>query len=341
MTPKQTAECLKKRELLIAKATAYKAGKDGRAICRDKKSGKIRIPKNLSPSNICKDGKNELLFSGIHNRTIFTGGVKSETDNLAVLRRMDSEAVDLIYLDPPFNSNRDYFAAVGTVAEELDSFFTDTFARDDRWYALQDIILNENKAIYAAIKAAEAANGKSTGSYLTFMAVRLMEMRRVLKSTGSIYLHCDSTMSHYLKMLMDGVFGQDNFVNDITWKKYRGKKVNAKLKFSTATDRLLRYAKNKKKAFFLMPFTPLDEDYVRRTYRHDDDDGKGPYRFGGRISDRKYYLANSRGIPTTDLWTDIPEINGKSAEDTGYPTQKPLALLTRIQQRQSVRTISV
>ena len=99
-------------------------------------------------------------------------------------------------------------------------------------------------------------------------------------------------------------------------------------KFSAVVDSILFYAPAG--ATFNGSWSPLDPAYVAKAYRHDDNDGKGKYRYGGRIRDRKYYLADSRGTPATSLWDDIPELNGTSKEMTGYPTQKPVALLERI-----------
>ncbi|MDE2815572.1 MAG: DNA methyltransferase [Chloroflexota bacterium] len=137
------------------------------------------------------------------NRTLWTG------DNLDILRGMNSECVDLIYLDPPFNSNQDYSAPVGSAA--AGAAFKDTWTLsdvDDAWHGM---IAESHPALYGIIDAARPAHGKGMKSYLIMMAVRLLEMHRVLKPTGSIYLHCDDTASHYLKLLMDSVFGANQF----------------------------------------------------------------------------------------------------------------------------------
>ena len=126
-------------------------------------------------------------------------------DNLDIMRGMNSECVDLIYLDPPFNSNRDYAAPIGSLA--AGAAFKDTWTLkdvDDAWHGE---IAEQHPAVYAIIDAAGVAHGKGMKSYLIMMAVRLMEMQRILKSTGSLYLHCDPTAGHYLKMLLDAVFG--------------------------------------------------------------------------------------------------------------------------------------
>ena len=123
----------------------------------------------------------------VANRTLFTG------DNLDIMRGVNSESVDLIYLDPPFNSNRDYSAPIGS--EAAGSAFKDTWSLSDVDEAWHGEIAEQNQAIYSVIGTAGEAHGKGMKSYLIMMAVRLLEMRRVLKETGSIYLHCDPTAS--------------------------------------------------------------------------------------------------------------------------------------------------
>ena len=145
------------------------------------------------------------------DKTIWTG------DNLDILRGMNSECVDLIYLDPPFNSNRDYEAPVGSQA--AGAAFKDTWILSDLDVAWMGLIADEQPAIANLLHSASLTHGKGMQSYLTMMAVRLLEMCRVLKPTGSIYLHCDPTASHYLKLLMDAVFGALQFRNEITWQR--------------------------------------------------------------------------------------------------------------------------
>ena len=143
------------------------------------------------------------------NRTLWTG------DNLDILRGLNSESIDLIYLDPPFNSNKNYEAPVGSKA--AGAAFKDAWTLSDLDVAWMGLIADEKPALAHTLNAAGHSHGKGMQSYLTMMAVRLLEMRRVLKDTGSIYLHCDPTASHYLKQLMDAVFGQGNFRNEVVW----------------------------------------------------------------------------------------------------------------------------
>ena len=147
------------------------------------------------------------------DKTIWTG------DNLDIFRGMNSETVDLIYLDPPFNSNRNYAAPVGSQA--AGAAFKDTWTLSDLDVAWMGFIADEQPAMYQVLQAAGLTHGKGMQSYLCMMGVRLLEMRRVLKDAGSIYLHCDPTASHYLKLLMDAVFGRSSFRNEVVWSYRR------------------------------------------------------------------------------------------------------------------------
>ena len=146
--------------------------------------------------------------TNIKPKTIFTG------DNLPIMRGINSESVDLIYLDPPFNSNANYAAPIGSKAAGAE--FKDTWTLDDVDNAWLDLIETKYPALNRVIHAAMTNSDKS---YLIYMAARLLEMKRILKDTGSIYLHCDPTMSHYLKLVMDAVFGKGNFRNEVVWRR--------------------------------------------------------------------------------------------------------------------------
>ena len=128
------------------------------------------------------------------------------------MRGMNSESVDLIYLDPPFNSKADYAAPIGSRAAGAE--FKDTWTLQDVDIAWLDLIENKHPKLWRVIQAARTNSDKS---YLIYMAVRLLEMQRLLKPAGSIYLHCDPTMSHYLKLVMDAIFGRGNFRNELIW----------------------------------------------------------------------------------------------------------------------------
>ncbi|MDE2848104.1 MAG: site-specific DNA-methyltransferase, partial [Gemmatimonadota bacterium] len=140
------------------------------------------------------------------NETMWTG------DNLPILRGMNSESIDLIYLDPPFNSKTNYAAPIGSKAAGAE--FKDTWTlRDIDLAWLLDFEKNHPKIT----RFVHAVDSDSDKSYLIYMAPRLLEMRRLLKPTGSIYVHCDPTMSHYLKLILDLIFGRTNFRNEIVW----------------------------------------------------------------------------------------------------------------------------
>ena len=144
----------------------------------------------------------------IKSKTIFTG------DNLPIMRGINSKSIDLIYLDPPFNSKTNYAAPIGSKAAGAE--FRDTWTLSDVDNAWLDLIETKYPALN---RVTHAAMTNSDKSYLIYMAARLLEMKRILKDTGSIYLHCDTTMSHYLKLVMDAVFGKGNFRNEVVWKR--------------------------------------------------------------------------------------------------------------------------
>lgn len=195
------------------------------------------------------------------NRTMWTG------DNLDIMRGMNSDSVDLIYLDPPFNSNRTYSAPIGS--EAAGAAFKDAWTLDDVDLAWHGEIAEREPPLYAVIDTAGQAHGKSMKSYLMMMGVRLLEMRRLLKDTGSLYLHCDDAASHYLKMLMDAVFGKGMFRNEIIWKRVSNH--NDAGRFGRTADRLLFYGSEIDRAAARVP---LAEDNVTSKYRHKDKVGK-------------------------------------------------------------------
>ena len=255
------------------------------------------------------------MQANIQNRTVFTGTKDSDGDCLNVMRGMDTQSIDLIYLDPPFNSKKQWDAPIGSAA--AGASFKDRWTYDDIKAEWMGQIADTNPALYAVIDAAGMTGGKPDKSYLCYMAVRLLEMHRILKDTGSIYLHCDPVMSHSLKMIMDAVFGADNFRNEIVWRIgwVSGYKTQKK-GWIRNHDTLFYYVKTAAAAKnFNKEYIPYPEDYVRR-------DGNKP---------------KGKGVPIEDTWNCSPAdildsimIKSFSAEKTGYPTQKPLALLERI-----------
>ena len=212
------------------------------------------------------------------NRTVWVG------DNLHVMRGINSECIDLIYLDPPFNSNQDYAAPIGSIA--AGAAFKDTWTLSDIDAHEHGELADRNPAAYSVIEAAQGASGKSMMSYLIMMAVRLIEMERILKPTGSIYLHCDPTASHYLKLLLDTIFGGQNYRNEIVWK--RTSSHNDAKRFGKIHDVILYYAKSAKHVSFNPVYVDYSEDYLREKFKQDED-GRwyklenltAPYR-GGR-----------------------------------------------------------
>ena len=172
----------------------------------------------------------------VENRTIFEG------DNLHILRGIDSETIDLIYLDPPFNSNRTYEAPIGS--EAAGAAFKDAWTLSDLDNAWHGELAEHEPALYSAISAAEFSHSKGMKAYLIMMGIRMLEMCRVLKPKGSIYLHCDPTASHYLKTMMDSIFGEKQFRNEIVWQRTNAHNLKAKY-FSKTHDVLLFYSKDK------------------------------------------------------------------------------------------------
>ena len=294
------------------------------------------------------------------DKTIWTG------DNLDILRGLNSESVDLIYLDPPFNSNRNYAAPVGSRA--AGAAFKDTWTLSDLDTAWMGLIADEQPAMYKVIETAGLTHGKGMQSYLCMMAVRLLEMRRVLKDTGSIYLHCDPTASHYLKLLMDSIFGSAQFQNEITWQRTTAH--NDSVRYGKNSDAILFYSTNDRWTWNIH-YQPHDDVYRARFRRQDSDgrawsdydlsakglsgggyeyeykgvsslwrvplttmrqlDSDGKLHFTTRGGIRlKRYLDEIKGRPLQSIWTDINAINSQAKERIGYPTQKPIALLERI-----------
>ena len=306
------------------------------------------------------------------DRTIWTG------DNLDILRGLNSASVDLIYLDPPFNSNREYAALVGSAA--AGAAFKDTWTLSDLDVAWMGLIADERPAMYQVLQAAGLTHGKGMQSYLCMMAVRLLEMRRLLRDTGSIYVHFDPTSSHYLKLLMDSIYGMRNFRNEIIWRRpdAKGNAGQGAKHFPRVNDHIFLYVKSDQNVFHSQ-YGPLDPGYVERFYRHADPDGRrykldnmlvpggasnanpqyevmGVSRYWrysrermqqlidegrvvqtkpGNVPMYKRYLVESLGTPITTNWSDISLIRGWSKERVGYPTQKPLALLDRINKASS------
>jgi site-specific DNA-methyltransferase (adenine-specific) len=203
-------------------------------------------------------------------------------DNLDVLRAsIASESVDLVYLDPPFNSNASYnvlFKAPGGAGSQaqIEAF-------DDTWHwnesaerAFDETMASGHSDASIMLKAMRSALGENDMmAYLAMMAVRLIELHRVLKPTGSLYLHCDPTASHYLKILMDAVFGPLNFRNEIVWKRKagRGETNRQAIRFGVSHDTLLFYAKSDA-AVFIRQIRGSNPEYIETKFTHKDANGR-------------------------------------------------------------------
>ena len=307
-------------------------------------------------------------------------------DNLDILRNREyfpNECVDLIYLDPPFNSNRNYNvlfkAESGVDSEAQITAFEDTWHWSESALSTYfDLVEHAPANVATAIKALMDLIGHNQMmAYLVMMAARLIELQRVLKSTGSLYLHCDPTASHYLKILMDAIFGTENYRNEIVWQRAPSKGL-ASRRLPTNHDVILAYQKTQKalwntnEMFLPYDMENLDEKTLEQ-YSHVEDDGRRysltslvnpnrnrpnlTYEFlginrvwrwtkermqkayedgivvqtkPGNVPRQKRYLDEQKGKPLGDIWTDIPPLQGDSAEKLSYPTQKPEALLERI-----------
>ena len=201
-------------------------------------------------------------------------------DNLDILRQhIADESVDLIYLDPPFNSNATYNVLFRERSGEESAAQITAFDDTWRWnieseLAYQDVITQQAGKVGELLAALRSFLGQNDMmAYLTMMAQRMVELHRVLKHTGSIYLHCDPTASHYLKLLMDSVFGHANFRNEIVWKRYGAHNDvgQGSTRFGRVHDIILIYGKDET-VVWNQGFVPLDESYVRSTYRYVDED---------------------------------------------------------------------
>ena len=272
----------------------------------------------------------------VDTRVIYCG------DNLDQLKKLPDECVDLIYIDPPFNSNRNYEVFWGETKEKR--------AFEDRH--------------------------ASTAAYIDFMRRRCVELHRVLKKTGSFYYHCDWHASHYVKVMLDQIFGEDQFQNEVVWKRstaHSDARQGSK-HYGRLHDVLLFYSGGSEDYTWNQQYKPLGKDYVDSHYRQIDNDGKrfmwdnitgpggaakgnpfyevlgvtGYWRYSedhmkqlladgrvaippkGKTPRLKRYLEGSKGLPLQSVWDDISPINSQALESLGYPTQKPLELLNRI-----------
>ncbi len=256
----------------------------------------------------------------IENRTIFC------KDNLEVLEGMNSECVDLIYLDPPFNTKKEYHAPTGSSAEGAK--FSDIFKEEDVKDEWLETIKEDYDELYDFLNGIKNIGHKSNFCYLCYMAIRVIEIHRILKDTGSLYLHCDSTMSHYLKIVLDCIFSENNFRRDITWTMSASAGFKSLVpNYVRGHDVILYYSKTKN-VKFNKPYRDYGEKQLERFSKFDEDGRK----YKVITKERRIYLDESKGIAITDVWSDIANFQTivNSEEIQGYPTQKPTKLLHRI-----------
>jgi len=294
-------------------------------MAKKSKSNSRKTPVSGKPSSL------------IDTRVIYCG------DNLDQLKKFPDGCVDLIYIDPPFNSNRNYEVFWGETKEKRS--FEDRHA--------------------------------STQAYIDFMRPRCVELHRVLKKTGSFYYHCDWHASHYVKIMLDQIFGENNFRREIVWKRTSAH-ANVIKAYAAVHDSIFYYTPSDN-FVWNQQYTPYDEEHIESSFSHTDKDGrrfacrdltasmqrassgqlyewrgirpppsrcwamakenmdelenKGliwwPKKKGG-MPRLKLYLEDLPGVPLTNIWIDIPPVQAHGNERLGYPTQKPLALLDRI-----------
>ena len=238
--------------------------------------------------------------------------------------------VDLIYIDPPFDSKADYRTKINLPGTDIlqNPTVLEQFAYADTWE-------------------------QGTISYLRMLYSRLLLMKEILNNEGSIYVHIDWHIGSYVKIIMDDIFGKDNFRNEILWKRgtVKGGKAIGN-QYARNHDTILFYTKGEQ-CEYNTQYIPYTEEYIRQRYTKDDNDGRGPYTdqaIGTRSKESleelerdnrifvtsqgkkrvKYYLSETKGIALDDVWTNIPEVNSMGSENVGYATQKPEALLERI-----------
>ena len=253
------------------------------------------------------------------NRTLYHG------DNLDFLRGMNSETVKLIATDPPFNKNKDFHATPDSLAAGAKF--------EDRWrweiHVHQewiDAIQDDWPAVWQVIEAAKVAAGKDMAAFLCWLGVRVLEMHRILREDGSLYLHIDHTAAAYTKTMLDAIFGRKQFRNEIVWC-YTGPG-NVTRWFPRKHDTLLFYAKS--------PAATFNRDAVRIPYKqlnaqHREAGGGG---IGGKLTPESVGEFQEKGKIPEDYWLEdrdgMSPVGRRAAERTGYPTQKPLALYERI-----------
>ena len=302
------------------------------------------------------------------NRTLYHG------DNLDFLRGMADECIDLIATDPPFNTGRNRASTAGQYEDDW-KWLKHGQSPPDQWswenavheHWLEEV-KDDNEPLYHAIEAIRKSHSDGMAAFICFLSVRLLEMHRILKPTGSIYLHCDDTANAYIRMAMDAIFGRNNRRNELVWRRY-GSHNDAK-RWGRVHDNILFYTKSSTYTWTGEATEPYSEEYLATSYRHEDALGRyttaplharglsggghdyewrgirDVWRFTkerleeldsqgmihwptrGRVPRRKVYLEPNRGVPARDLILDVKL--APQSEKTGSPDQKPLELYKRI-----------
>ncbi len=242
------------------------------------------------------------MYVGAGMNTLFFG------DNLDVMReRIADASVDLIYLDPPFNSkatyNIVYKSPVG--AESQRKAFEDTWRWEDGAEAAMDDIRRADVSIFKVLHALQGFMGQSdVMAYLAMMAVRLLEMKRILRDNGSIYLHCDPTASHYLKIVLDAIFGKEAFTNEIIWQRTNSKS-HAFTRFSSAHDVILMYRKSGQ-FIWQAQYVPHSDKLLKSHYNNVEDSTGRRYTLGDCLNpnpDRPNLTYEWNGLVKVWRWT--------------------------------------
>lgn len=267
-------------------------------------------------------------------------------DCLTIMQTMPMGCVDLIYLDPPFNSSRDYNSIYKDetgrpLPDQIDAFCDMWQLDDERERALRSTPVEMRKEgiddatveFWNLWTKALRNTNPSLLAYLSYMVERLLPMKGILKPTGSIYLHCDPTASHYIKIMMDAIFGHKNFRREIVWSNedQSGFKSRAN-NWIRGHDTILYYVKSSSKYVFNKEFLPLDERTIKRYDKIDHHGKRYKIYRNSDGSERRSYLKIDRGSAVGSVWRDIPSFQkvNNTGEHLGYATQKPLALLERI-----------
>ena len=295
------------------------------------------------------------------------------SDNLPFLQSLNDGCVDLVCIDPPFAKNETFGRKNARAPDPLKPpLLDDEKATElallrrwgirneqdaakagidwpetryrDIWSWETDVheqwlidIENDHPAVAKLIDVTREIHSDGTAAYLCYMAVRLFEIHRVLKDTGSLYLHCDHTANAYLRQLLDAVFGKQNIIDEIVWHygTASGGRSSGR-KPVNCHDTIFAYAKDYGQHIYNRQFTPYSDKYVTERFLHTDENGRRYQtrkRANGVVA--RQYLDESPGVPLSTVWNDIKQLYAhhlvwRKIEETGYPTQKPVALAQRI-----------